>query len=136
MADTGFRFLDPPTPNDRVVAVALDGSITAEGMKIVVQRLQAIVDRGEKALVYMDMTGWSGTELGAATEKLKHLGMLWSALEKQAIVGESAWLPVWTKIADPLTPQHVRHFTPAEAASAWDWLLTAEAEESAETSPA
>ena len=34
---------------DRVVATEIDGQITAEGMKALIERLQSIVDRGEKA---------------------------------------------------------------------------------------
>ena len=112
MSESSIRFIEPPQPDDRVVAAEIDGQMTAEDMKALVERLQAIVDRGEKALLYIDMKDYEGFELGVVSEKLKHIGMLWKALDKYAIVGDMRWMEIWIKIVDPLTPQEIRLFYP------------------------
>jgi len=136
MSESGMRFIEPPQPNDRVVAAEFDGQMTAEDMKALVERLQAVVDRGEKALLYIDMRNYKGYELGVVSEKLKHIGMLWKAFDKYAIVGDARSMEIWIKIVDPLTPQQIRHFHPDETDKAWAWLLASEAVAGAAPSPA
>ena len=136
MSESGMRFIEPPQPDDRVVAAEIDGQFTAEDMKALVERLQSIVDRGKKALLYIDMKNYKGFELGAASEKLKHIGMLWKALDKYAIIGDTRWMEIWIKIVDPLTHQEIRHFYPDKTDEAWAWLLASEASEGAEPSRA
>ena len=132
MTESGIRFIEPPEANDRVVAVEVTGELTAEDMTTMIDRIQAIVDRGEKALLYVDMHGYDGWEFGVATEKLKHMGMLWRAFDRYAIVGADRWVDVWVKIVDPLTPQQIRSFAPESADDAWGWLLATGATEASE----
>ena len=75
--------------------------MTAEDMKALVERLQPIVDRGEKANLYIDMKDYEGSELGVVAEKIKHMGMLWKAIDKYAIVGAPRWMEIWSKVIDP-----------------------------------
>lgn len=126
MSESGMHFIESPQPNDRVVAFKVDGELTTEDMKTLIDRFQSIVDRDERVLLYLDMQGYEGWEFGAATEKLKHIGMLWKAFDKYAIVGDTRWMEIWVKIVDPLTPQQIKHFTPDEVDDAWAWLLAAE----------
>jgi hypothetical protein len=126
MNESGMRFIDPPKSDDRVVAAEIDGQMTTEDMNILIERLQSIVDRGEKALLYIDMQNYKGFELGVMSEKLKHMGMLWKALDKYAIVGASRWMEIWIDIVDPVTPQQIKHFSPDKADEAWAWLLASE----------
>jgi hypothetical protein len=129
MGESGMKFIYPPQPNERVVAVKIDGQLTTEDMKAMIERFQAIVDRGEKALLFIDMQGYDGWEFGVATEKLKHIGLLWKAFDKYAIVGDTNWMEIWVKIVDPLTPQQIRHFSPDKTDEAWAWLLATETAE-------
>jgi len=123
MSESGMRFIEPPQPDDRVVAAEIHGQMTAEDMKALVERLQAIVDRGEKALLFVDMKDYEGFELGVVSEKLKHIGMLWKALDKYAVVGDKRGMEIWIKIVDPLTHQEIKHFHPDKTDEAWAWLL-------------
>ncbi len=123
---SSMRFIEPPQPNDRVVAAEIDGRLAAEDMEALVQRLQPIVDRGEKALLYVDMEKYEGSDFGVVTEKLKNIGMLWKALDKYAVVGDKRWMEIWIKIVDPLSPQQIRHFYPNNTDEAWAWLLASE----------
>ena len=127
MTESGMHFIDSPQPNDRVVAVKIDGELTSEDMKTLIDRFQSIVDRDEKVLLYIDMQGYKGWELGAAAEKFKHIGMLLKAFDRYAIVGDTRWMEIWVKIVDPFTPQQIKHFTPDQVDDAWAWLLAAEA---------
>ena len=123
MSESGMRFIEPPQPDDRVVAAEIHGQMTAEDMKALVERLQTIVDRGEKALLLVDMKDYEGFDLGVVSEKLKHIGMLWKALDKYAVVGDKRGMEIWIKIVDPLTHQEIKHFNPDKTDEAWAWLL-------------
>ncbi len=129
MSESSMRFIESPQPNDRIVAAEINGQLTAEDMKALVGRLQPIVDRGEKALVYIDMENYEGFEFGVMAEKLKNIGMLWKALEKYAVVGDKRWMEILLKIVDPLSPQQIRHFYPDKTDEAWEWLLASETSE-------
>jgi len=134
---SSMRFIEPPQVNDRVVAAEIDGRLTAEDMAALVKRLQSIVDRDEKALLYVDMENYEGFDFGVMTEKLKNIGMLWKALDKYAVVGDKRWMEIWIKIVDPLSPQQIRHFYPDKIDEAWSWLLASEtSEDSARQDPA
>ncbi len=67
MSESGLRFIEPPQPNDSVVAAEASGRFTAGDMEALVRRLQPIVDRGEQALLYVDMKDYEGSELGVVT---------------------------------------------------------------------
>jgi hypothetical protein len=127
MTESAMLFIESPQANDRVVAVKIDGELTTEDMKTLIDRFQSIVDRNEKVLFYLDMQGYEGSEFGVVTEKFKHIGMLWKACDRYAIVGDTHWMERLVKIVDPLTPQQIRHFTPDKVDDAWAWLLAAEA---------
>ncbi len=134
---SNMRFIEPPQPNDRVVAAGIDGRLAAEDIEALVQRVQAIVDRGEKALLYLDMENYEGSDFGVITEKLKNMGMLWKALDKYAFVGDKRWVEIGIKIFDPLSPQQIKHFYPDKTDEAWAWLLASEtSEDNAEQDPA
>jgi hypothetical protein len=122
MSDSSLVSLDPPHPNDRVVAFEVHGQMTTDDMKTMVHALQTIVDRGDKALLLIDMTDYEGFEWGVVSEKFKHLGMLWGALDKYAILGDDRWMENWIKLIDPLTPQQIKHFAPEDRDAAWVWL--------------
>ncbi len=126
---SSMSFIESPQPNDRVVAAKIDGRLTAEDMEALVGRLQPVVDRGEKALLYIDMENYEGSDFGVMTEKLKNIGMLWKALDKYAFVGDKRWVEIGIKIFDPLSPQQIRHFYPDKTDEAWSWLLASETSE-------
>jgi hypothetical protein len=122
MNEVNMRFIDPPQSDDRIVAAEINGQMTTDDMKALIDRLQTIVDQGEKALLLIDMQHYEGFEFGVVTEKFKHMGMLWKALDKYAIVGASRWMEIWIDIVNPLTHQQIKHFSPEETDDAWAWL--------------
>lgn len=123
MSESNLKFVEPPQSNERVVAAEIAGEITTGDMKVLIEKLQAFVERGEKSLLYIDMRHYDGFEFGVVAEKLKNMGTLWKAIEKYAIIGASRWMEIWIDIVNPLTPQHIRHFSPENSDEAWRWLL-------------
>ena len=123
MSSSTVQFIDPPVANDRLVAVEMHGQFTAEDMKAVAERIEAVVGLGKKALVYNNMTDYEGFELGVISEKFKHMRTLWSGIDKYAVVGDKRWVEIYLKIADPLTPPQLRHFSSDEKDAAFAWLI-------------
>ena len=123
MSESGIRFIDPPEPHDRVIAAEISGHVTAADMRAYVKRIEAVVARGEKALVYQDMLGYDGVDVAAIAEKLKHIGTLWRGIEKAAIVGDRRWLEIYIGLADTLAPQELRYFPADQKAQAFAWLV-------------
>ena len=122
MSEQGIKFIDPPQANDRLIAAEMHGNFTADDMKAVAERIEAVVAAGNKVLLYVDMRGYEGFEMGAIAEKFRHMGALWSGIDKYAIVGDKRWVEIYIKIADPLTPQQLKHFSGDEADAAFAWL--------------
>jgi hypothetical protein len=122
VSQLAIRFIDPPEPNDRIVAVEIDGHFTADDMRLFMERLHEITNRGEKALVYQDIQGYEGVDIGAVTEKLKNMGTLWKGIEKIAVVGDTRWMEIYISIIAPITPQQIKHFPAAQKDAAFAWL--------------
>ena len=89
---SGIRFIEPPTPNSRIVAAEFRGKFTAKDMRAYAQRIEDIVAEDQKASVFVDMRNYAGFELAAVAEKFKHLGVLWRGTERMAVVGNKRWL--------------------------------------------
>ena len=117
-----IRFIDPPEPDERIVAIELEGHFTAEDMQAFVDRIEALRAKGKKARVYQDMRAYEGVDVGAVTLKLKNMGILWKGIEKVAVVGDSRWLAIYIDVVDTLTPQQIRHFEGSEKEEAFAWL--------------
>ena len=123
MSKSAVHFLEPPQPNDCVVAAEFDGKVTADDISALAARVKPIVDRGEKANIFIDMHNYEGSELGVTGEKFKHMGTFWKGIDKYAIVGAPRWMQVWSKVLNPVTPQNMKIFEPDKTDEAWDWLL-------------
>lgn len=124
MSETGMQFIQPPTPHDRIVAVKIVGTVTIEEMRAFIARVQAIYDRGEKALVYQELASFDGIEWGVLVAKMKAMGTLWKGIARIAVVSESrAYRFGVEKITDHLTPMDMRSFDPVDRDMAFAWLL-------------
>jgi SpoIIAA-like len=123
MSDSGIRFIDPPQPNERLIAYELSGNFTGDDMRTFIERLEKISNSGQKALLYQDMTDRGSVDFEAITEKFKNLGTIWRAVEKIAIVGDARWLEIYIGIVDHLTPQQMKYFDRSEKDDAFAWLI-------------
>lgn len=122
MSDSGIRFIDPPQPNERVLAYEVSGHFTGDDMRAFIEKLEQISDRGQKALLYQEMGEREGFDFEAVTEKLKNMGTIWRAVERIAVVGEARWLEIYIGIVDHLTPQQMKYFDRSEKDAAFTWL--------------
>ena len=123
MSDSGIRFIDPPQPNERLIAYELSGNFTGDDMRTFIERLEKISNSGQKALLYQDMTDRGSVDFEAITEKFKNLGTIWRAVERIAIVGYARWLEIYIGIVDHLTPQQMKYFDRSEKDDAFAWLI-------------
>ncbi|MHC4938989.1 MAG: SpoIIAA family protein [Planctomycetota bacterium] len=126
MTKPGIHFIDPPRPDNRVVAAEFSGKATAEDISALAARLKPIVDRGEKANLLIDMHNYEGSEFGVAGEKFKHMGTFWKGIDKYAIVGAPRWTKFFSSVLNPVTPQNMKNFEPEETNEAWSWVLHSE----------
>ena len=118
-----IQYFDPPQANSRVIAARVMDQITVDDMKGLVDRLQQIADRDERALLMIDMQHYDGFEFNVVLEKFKHLTLLWRSIERYAIIGAAQWLEVWVKVIDPITPMKMRAFPAEQMEEAWEWIL-------------
>ena len=121
---TGIELTDLGSGDSSVIGMKVIGKVTAKGMAEFIARLEQVTADGGKARVLVDMVGYDGSELGAAKEKLSHMGMLWSGLERVAYVVDRGWRSSWIGLVDSVTPMHIRAFGPDESEEAKAWLLS------------
>ena len=122
MSEPGYRLIDPPTPNDKIVAYELHGHFSADDMRGLLTHLESEMAARGKLRLYQDVSGYEGVELKAIGEKFKHMGKLWSGIEKVAVVGDQRWMEMWVGIVDPITPQQLKYFSVEEKDAAFAWL--------------
>ena len=125
MSEPGYRLIDPPespAANDRIVAYELHGHFSADDMRGLLSYLEAEMAKRGKLRLYQDVSEYGGVELAAIREKFKHIGKLWSGIEKVAVVGDQRWMEIWVGIVDPITPQQLKYFPVGEKDAAFAWL--------------
>jgi hypothetical protein len=130
MSESAIRFIEPPEPNDRIIAYEIDGHFKADDMRAFLTRMEKVTSQGKKALLYQDIESYEGVDIAAVGEKLKNMGKIWKGIEKVAVIGDSRWLQLYINAVDHITPQQIKHFPTTEKDAAWAWL-TEEAEGSA-----
>lgn len=123
MSESGIRYIEPPTPDERVIAYEIVGHVTVEDMREITERVERVMGSGKKALLYQDMESRDGFEPGVVAEKLKHMKTLWKGIEKIAVLGDSRWLEIYIGAADVITPQQMKHFNTSEQKEAFAWLM-------------
>lgn len=124
MNPSGIRFIDPPTPNERVLAYEIHGDFSGDDMRAFVERLEKIASSGQKALLYQDMLDRGSFDLETLKVKLQNMGTIWRSVEKIAVVGESRWLELYIDLVDHLTPQDMKYFESSEKGEAFAWLTS------------
>ncbi len=122
MSESGIRFIDPPEPNERLLAYELSGDFTGDDMRSFIERLEKIANSGQKALLFQDMVDRGSFDFETIKLKIQNLGSIWRSVEKIAVVGETKWLEVYIGLVDHLTPRQVKYFDSSEKHEAFAWL--------------
>ena len=124
MSESGLRFIDPPEPNERLLAYELSGDFTGDDMRTFVERLEKIANSGQKALLYQGIVDRGSFDFETIKVKIQNLGTIWRSVEKIAIVGDARWLEIYISLVDHLTPQQMKYFDHAEKDEAFAWLTS------------
>jgi hypothetical protein len=124
MSESAIRFIDPPEPNERLLAYEISGDFTGDDMRSFVERLEKIANSGQKALLYQDIVDRGSFDFETIKVKIQNLGTIWRSVEKIAIVGDARWLEVFISILDHLTPQQMKYFERSEKVEAFAWLTS------------
>jgi hypothetical protein len=124
MSEPGIRFIDPPDPNERLLAYEISGNFTGDDMRAFVECLEKIANSGQKALLYQDMVDRGSFDFETIKVKIQNLGTIWRSVEKIAVVGDARWLEIYIGIVDHLTPQQMKYFERSEKDEAFAWLTS------------
>ena len=89
MSESAIRFIDPPVPNERLLAYEISGDFTGDDMRTFVERLEKIANSGQKALLYQDIVDRGSFDFETIKVKIQNLGTIWRSVEKIAIVGDA-----------------------------------------------
>jgi hypothetical protein len=122
MSESGIHFIDPPTPNERLLAYEISGDFTGDDMRAIVERLEKIAEAGHKALLFQDISADYSWDFETIKVKFQNMGTILRSIEKMAIVGESKWMEIYIDIMDHLTPQQIKYFDHSEKDAAFAWL--------------
>ena len=124
MSESAIRFINPPVPNERVLAYEISGDFTGDDMRTFVERLEKIANSGQKALLYQDIVERGSVDFETIKVKIQNLGTIWRSVEKIAIVGDARWLEIYIGLVDHLTPQKMKYFERSEKDEAFAWLTS------------
>ena len=119
----GTEFVDLGTDDPRVIGLKVTGKATADTITQLVARLESVKDSGDKALLYLDLANYEGSELPVVKEKLAHMSAFWNSIERCAYVIDKAWMSTMIGLVDAVTPMHLRAFSTDQDAEARAWIL-------------
>ena len=113
------------TPND-VLAVRIAGKITGEGLKDIMDRLEAMMAANSKVHVYAETSSIDGIEIAGLAAHIARATPLLGKLGhfgRVAVVADQAWIRILTRIESAILP-HIsyRVFEPGQRDEALAWV--------------
>ena len=118
----GIEFFDLGDP--RAIGVRINGKLSGDGMARFIEHVEEITDRGDKALIYVDMVNYDGWEFAVAKEKLDNMRTLWEGIDRLAYVLDKDWMTRMIGLVDAITPMNLRAFGPDQEDEARNWVLS------------
>ena len=118
----GIEFFDMGEP--RAIGIRINGRLTGDAMARFIERVEEVTERGDKALIYVDMVNYDGWEFAVAKEKMENMRTLWDGIERLAYVLDKDWMSRMIGLVDAVTPMNLRAFGPDQEDQARDWLLS------------
>ncbi len=114
-----------PAP-DHVLAVRVDGTLTADDYDRVIDAVGERLARHERIGVLVDLVAFEDVTAEAALKdarfSLSLIGML-RRFPREAVISDKQWVRVFARIADPLIPHvEVRAFGSHERDAALAWV--------------
>ena len=120
----GIEYLDLGSDDPSVIGLKASGTITADAMVALIDRLESVQASGHKARMYLDLTEYKSSELSVVKEKFAHMGTFWTGIERCAYVVDKGWMSTAIGLIDAVTPMHLRAFDPDQDAEARAWVLS------------
>ena len=122
--ESAFRLLEIDDPEAGVLAYAIEeGRIKAEDLTPLWSRFDDAKAKGTKVRVLAEYHGTPSVSGGMVMDKLKRLRTILTTIERMAVVGDQAWLPLYQMLVDPITKVEIRHFKMEERSEAAAWIL-------------
>lgn len=120
---TGMHYIDIGAISPNVIAVAVEGEVSADAMVEFIDKIETQRKVGEKLRLFVDMTGYTGFEWGVVPEKLAHLRTLLTSFDRIAYVVDREWMATGIGLVDALTPMSLRAFGSEDRDKAIAWVL-------------
>jgi len=119
----GIEYLDLGSDDPSVIGLKASGTITADAMVALIDRLESVQASGHKARMYLDLTEYKSSELSVVKEKFAHMGTFWTGIERCAYVVDKGWMSTAIGLIDAVTPMHLRAFGTDQDDEARAWVL-------------
>lgn len=120
-----LQFIESP---DDAIALKISGAIKGQELDSIMDRLDAIMERHEKAHIFVETQGVSSLELASLPHYFSRAMPLIGKLNRfgrVAVVADQAWIRVGTRIESALLPFiSYRVFEPEEREEALAWVIT------------
>ena len=123
MLSDGIEFVDLGSDDPSVIGIKATGTVTADAVNRLIERIEGVQASGNKARMYLDLTGYDGYELPVVKEKLAHMGTFWNGIERCAYVIDKGWMSTAIGLIDAVTPMHLRAFGADQDGEARAWVL-------------
>ncbi len=107
---------------ENLIAVKVDGHITKGDYDKVTPLIDKAVKDFGKVKLYIQIDKIEGIEPGAFVEDVKTYFRNFNHMEKIAVVGETKWHKLWSKLASPFVSGDLKYFTHNEIAAAQLWV--------------
>ena len=116
-----------PSPED-VVALKVRGAIEGKDLDAIMDRLDEVLAKHQKAHVYVETQGISSLEISALPHYASRALPLFGKLDRfgrVAVVADQAWVRVGTRLESAILPGlSYRTFEPKDRDQALAWALT------------
>lgn len=110
-----------PETSDNVIGVKVIGKMTDADFIENVPNIEAIIAHRGKVRFVVDLTEFDGWDWHAAWDDFAFGIKHWGDIEKMAIVIDSEWENLVSKIAGTLMHAEVRPYFSLEIKRAWEW---------------
>ncbi len=106
-----------------VVAIRVSGKIDKGEMQQIFTAMQAVVEQHGRINLLVELDRWQGITASGLWEDLKGGLPLAKKMQREAVVTESKFLEIWTRIGSSLWPGvEAKVFKPSEREQALAWV--------------
>ena len=117
--------IEPLTsPDDRVIAFKLSGTLHDEDYKTFVPLVDASIASHGKTRILAEFHDFKGWDAHALWDDIKFSTTHCSKIDRIALVGESSWEKHMSSVCKPFTMAKIKYFDKSETDAAWAWVVS------------